>query len=385
MGFLNGRVSFERFKVEGNAPATFDETQLSILEQFAIGNQGALTADGTEVGYAGGDHILDLSFDLEKNIVNDALHASMRVDTNKPPGDLVKAYMKMELRALSADNPSGYPTKQQRVEAKEAAEQRVHAESQDGRFRRTKVVPFLWDSRQNIVYFGASNLTAIDRFVSLFKESFGLPLSRVTTGTLSWDEAQKRGQARALEDLEPSHFAGPTKKMSVAWVANQYGSRDFLGNEFILWLWWVLEVESDTIRLPDDSTVTCMLNKTLTLECPFAETGKETISSEAPTRLPEAKRAVLAGKWPRKSGIILNRHDEQYELALNAEALSVSSASLPKLDGDSGRQQDEDRIDQLRHLTETVDLLFDTFCRRRLSNHWKDDIKKIRLWVEKDE
>ena len=35
-----------------------------------------------------------------------------------------------------------------------------------------------------------------------------------------------------------------------------------------------------------------MLTKTLSLECPRGQTGKETISSEGPTKLPEAMRAL---------------------------------------------------------------------------------------------
>ena len=37
-------------------------------------------------GWSGGDHVLDTSFDLAKNVVNDALHLALRVDTDKVPG-----------------------------------------------------------------------------------------------------------------------------------------------------------------------------------------------------------------------------------------------------------------------------------------------------------
>lgn len=384
MGFLAGRASFERFRVGGRELHGFDQRHVDILERHAIG-RGALAADGVEVGFTAGEHLLDLDFSLEKNVYPDSLHAAVRIDVNKPPADLLKAYTQLELGALAAQNPSGYPTRQQRQEARQAAQERCHEESKTGKFRRMKQYSFLWDVRTGVVYFGSSSQTAMERFVSLFKEAFDRPLSRLTSGVLALDGASKRNQTRALEDLSPAVFAGPKRKISVAWVADQFGSRDFLGNEFLLWLWWVTLEQSDVLSLADDSTVTCWLNKTLTLECPMNETGRETLSSDAPTKLPEAKRAALGGKLPRKTGITLVRHDAQYDLTLQAESLSVGSANLPKGEAESGRPAQEERIEQLRHLSETIDLAFDAFCRRRLSSAWQEDLPRIRGWLESED
>ena len=97
----------------------------------------------------------------------------------------------------------------------------------------------------------------------------------------------------------------------------------------MLWLWYVTDTISDTVKLSDESDATFMLARTLTLECPRGETGHETITHEGPTRLPEAKRAVRSGKLPRKVGLTLVRHSEQFELTLHAETLGVDSAKLP--------------------------------------------------------
>ena len=72
-----------------------------------------------------------------------------------------------------------------------------------------------------------------------------------------------------------------------------------------------------------------MLAKTLTLDCPRGETGRDSLTDDAPTRLPEAFRALQSGKLPRKAGLILVRHGAQYELTLQAETLAVSGAGCP--------------------------------------------------------
>ena len=84
MGFFSGRITYVRYRVSGSSPLPFGEDVLEKVEQHAIGRHGSGDpADGVSTGWAGGDHVLDTTFDLAKNIVNDALHLAMRVDTDK--------------------------------------------------------------------------------------------------------------------------------------------------------------------------------------------------------------------------------------------------------------------------------------------------------------
>ena len=125
-----------------------------------------------------------------------------------------------------------------------------------------------------------------------------------------------------------------------------------------------------------------MVAKTLTLDCPRGETGRDQLTNEGPTRLPEAFRALQAGKLPRKAGLILVRHGIQYELTLQAETLAVSGANLPKPEGVSGREAQVARIDSLRHLVETLDLLYDAYGRRRTGPEWSGELGRIRRWLQ---
>src|SRR6202140_1047855 len=114
MGFLSGRVTCMRFRVGGRAPRTFGQDHLDALAANAIGKQRIASGDGSQAGWIAADHIFDTSFDLAKNVVNDALHIAMRVDEVKMPGDLVRAYYQVELQALAATNPSGHPSSKQK-------------------------------------------------------------------------------------------------------------------------------------------------------------------------------------------------------------------------------------------------------------------------------
>src|SRR5262249_47692316 len=101
-------------------------------------------------------------------------------------------------------------------------------------------------------------------------------------------------------------------------------------------------------------------------------------------RLPEALRALQSGKLPRKAGLILVRHGAEYELTLQAETLQVSGASLPKAEGVrlSPFENKIARLESIRHLAQTLDLLFDAYLRRRTSSVWSDDLGRIRRWLQ---
>ena len=379
MGYFTGRVSFLRFAVGGPAPQLFDDEHLDRLREHVAGRQAVAAADGVEVGWAGGKSVLDLDFDLAKNVVNDALQFDLRVDTDRLPGDLLKAYYEADLTALSKDNPSGFASAKQKREAKESARDRLEAEAKDGRFKRRKCTPVLWDRAANEVLFGATSTTHADRLMELFERTFGSPLELLTAGRQA-ERAAANLRLTGVADA-PSGFV-PGAGDEVAWVPGG-GTPDFLGNEYLLWLWFQTDWGSDTLAVGDGSEVTLMPARTLTLECPRGVTGSETIASDGPTRLPEARRAVQAGKLPRKMGLTLVRHDQQYELALHAETLAVGSCKMPDLPEDvtAARAKLEERATQVRELVETLDLLYARFLTVRLSPEWAGELERVRRWL----
>jgi hypothetical protein len=383
MGFLSGRVNFSRYRVAGRAPKLFGPEHLERLAAHAIGKHRQLKGDGVEAGWIAGDHILDTRFDLAKNIINDTLHFELRVDTQKAPPDLLRAYTQVELEGLAAGNPSGIASARQKREARQAARERLESEAGDGRFLRRRSYPILWDNQTNELLAGANSDAVVDRLHGLFQQTFGHSFERVGAGQRAFLLAELREQTRGVDDASPSAFAPGGAAGELAWLPDEV-SRDFLGNEFLLWLWYVLEEESDTIELLDGSGVTVLMARTLVLECPRGQFGKESISSDSPPRLPEARRAIQAGKLPRKAGLTLVRHDRQYEVTLHAETLAVSSARLPAPEEENDRARLEERITLLRHLLETLDLLYDAFGRRRAGGSWSKELARIRKWLARD-
>ena len=387
MGFLSGPVTLECFRVGGEQPRQFGPEHVKILERFAIGQTETSSLEQADVGFLAGGHLFDLDFGLEKNVIGEALHCAVRIDTNQIPAAVRKAWLQIELAALTADSPSGRPTKVQRQEAKEAVAARCEEEAKSGRFRRMQQFPVLWDARQGILYFGGTSAAAGEQCCDLYSRAFEFELGRLTAGRRAQEWAAEAKRRKALEEVTPSAFRPGDARAEIAWWNNESGNFDFLGNEFLLWLWWRWETQSDTIALPDDSEVTGMFARTLSLQCPRDESGKETITAESPVRLPEAAQAIRTGKLPRKAGLILVRHGEQYELTLQAETFTISGAKIRTEDTEEAAEGQgilEQRIESVRGLHETVALLFRAFCEQRIGKNWPGELEQMRRWLKTD-
>ena len=195
MGFLSGPLAFERYVVS-DGPQRFDDEHIQALAEFAIGNVESADEDQPDIGFIAGQHLFDTDFKLEKNIVNDALLASIRIDTNKVPASLRQAWLKMELAALAADNPSGRPTKAQRQQAKETVDARCVDELKSGKYRKMKQYSFMWDARDSVLYLGATSETVSELTNDLLNQAFGISLERVSSGTLAEAWARKLAKPR---------------------------------------------------------------------------------------------------------------------------------------------------------------------------------------------
>src|SRR5438105_2998451 len=106
--------------------------ELDLIEELRLrrwARENYVPADERETGWTAGEHVLDTDFGLAKNVINDTLHFDLRVDVDRLPADLLRAYTAVELKALTKDNPSGFPSARQKREAKETARERLEAEA----------------------------------------------------------------------------------------------------------------------------------------------------------------------------------------------------------------------------------------------------------------
>lgn len=385
MPFPSGNVSFRQFVVIGQAPSSVDEQLIDKVK----GATFAESTDEVSYGWVGGRHLYDLDFNFENNVLDDAMHFGLRIDTNQVPGPVKKSYLALEEAALAADNPSGFISKLQKKEAKEIVQQRVEEEQKTGKFRRSKMIPILWDLGRGRLY-AAITGKALEKLMEIFERTFGLQLAAVTAGTIARDFLGVRGQSGAFEDLRPTKFTESEFDATYPWSDKFMTVKDFLGDEFLLWALWQTQEEGDTIPtlLPDGPfrNVTLMFDRSLGLECSFGQTGKHQITGSGPDRLPETREAIRSGKVPRKAGVTAMIADSQYEFTFNPEAFAFGGTKLPDIENaDSPRVAFEERIKLISDLCQGMERLFQAFVDARTNGSWTYTLGKIVAWISPED
>ena len=111
----------------------------------------------------------------------------------------------------------------------------------------------------------------------LFADTFGYGLTAIDAGHYAVRWAERTRHKKGMDAARPAAFIAGSGTTDIAWVKDP-ASLNYLGNEFFLWLWFVLETEGDAVTLADKSEATVMLARTLHLECPKARSGSNRIA-----------------------------------------------------------------------------------------------------------
>jgi hypothetical protein len=385
MGFSSGSVSFRRFRVVGKSPKSVTQAMLDKLAEHVVTPGEFGVPPEEEWGWVGGRHVLDTLFNFERNVFADAIHFALRIDTNKVPPELKKAWAAIEEDSIAAENPSGFISKNQKKDVKDSIRGKVEDALREGHYRRSKLLPVLWDLPSQTVYCGATG-KSFEKLAELFERTFGLELVPVSAGSLGLTISEDSGKRRDYEDFRPTRFVhgpeGESQHPEYPWVAKGPQPKDFLGNEFLLWLWHEADNRTGVIGTDAAGDVTIYLDKVLDLDCAYGQSGRDTLKGDGPTQMPEARDALRSGKVPRKAGMIIDSNRQQYTFTFSAEGLSLATVKLPDVeDADNPRTVFEERITLLRDLCAAIDGLFESFLKVRGSSAWEGYVNGVRRWI----
>src|SRR6476620_8153428 len=182
MGFDSGSVAFRRFAVVGETSREVTEGMLEKLGEHAL-KEGEIGVEEVEYGWSGGRHIYDQEFSFENNVFADCLFFALRVDTNKVPGIVKKAYTLLEEAAVAKDNPSGFISKAQKRDVRDSVRAKIEEEMKSGKFRRSTLIPLWWDVARGVVYSSASGGN-FEKLAELFERTFSCELAALSAGSL---------------------------------------------------------------------------------------------------------------------------------------------------------------------------------------------------------
>jgi len=392
MPFQSGTVSFARFDVEGG-PSEPDGEALEALGAHVIRPPAVGAAPQIQAGWVAPGHVYDTDFDAEAVLFGPHMLFGLRIDTNRLPAEIRRAHRAMAEAARSADSETGFTSRREKRDAREEADEQCRRELATGRHVRSRMLPVLWNVRKRLLYCPVFSDTAAGALRDLFEATFNAALEPLSAGGLARRLLARRGARRDYEDLTPSPFTSPPAAARgeegrdvstpvAPWSFAGPEPKDFLGNEFLIWLWAQSEIESALIET-SRGEVAVAIDRALDMDCAWNVTGKLTLRADQPTRLPEPARALQIGKWPRKAGLIVAARGEQWEFMFQADRFLITGCKIPRPEEApaSPREAIEQRLASLEALDEAMVGLFDVFLTKRTSSAWPAERQTIGHWI----
>lgn len=204
-------------------------------------------------------------------------------------------------------------------------------------------------------------------------------------------EAAGRAAKRRVSSSSPS-VEVEKPDTAAAEAAPQQGSfgfdttHGFLGEEFLLWLWYRFETDGGDFRLGvrsfgisfDDLLVFAPLGD---------DDTQQTLRRGMPTKSAQALAALRLGHRLAKARLILgDNHGHQWSLTLDGTRMVFGAVSLPADDEgcESSEDRTEDRAGNWLGIFEAVAALFARFIDVRISDEWTHlEAPAITAWMRR--
>ena len=159
---------------------------------------------------------------------------------------------------------------------------------------------------------------------------------------------------------------------------------EFLGAEFITWLWFCESTRGGFFDLGGDlGQVEVSFADRLTMSSTAFDEQEDIFKGGRPTTSLEAQMALRLGKLARQAKLSISQGEQEWQLVLKSAPLMMSAIKLPEIVVQSGQSQFYERMFLLEHLERIYKALYQGFLEERLSDRWHDEILgQINSWVQ---
>jgi hypothetical protein len=168
--------------------------------------------------------------------------------------------------------------------------------------------------------------------------------------------------------------------------------KQFIGQEFLTWLWFKSEERGGTICLPDSGDIQLVFEKHMLLESGEGESNERLICKGLQTELVEARTGLQVGKKLEQARIFMAKGEYEWRFSLTGGLGDFRNLKVPKTMAAGEESNDPaaiegrilERIALIEDAYRTVDEMFKMFLLVRISEEWTEEVKKVNSWINKD-
>ena len=170
-------------------------------------------------------------------------------------------------------------------------------------------------------------------------------------------------------------------------VAVAYDRYQFLGEEFLTWLWFVIENDQDHIKKFDQDFVALEIGNRIVFENRRKESAERITIKGDGASLEEGFLALSKGALVTELNMVYKSAELSWQFTLKGESLNFSSLNLPTIALPESEEDFEGFVLEKIYLYDKVLAFFNNifahFVKTRLSNSWQTKVvPEIRNWIQ---
>ena len=170
-------------------------------------------------------------------------------------------------------------------------------------------------------------------------------------------------------------------------VAVAYNRYKFLGDEFLTWLWFIIEKDPDVIKRLDKDFVSLEVGNRIVFENRRKESVERITIKGDGANLEEGILALQKGAMVTELKVVYKSGEQKYEFSLKGESLNISSLNVPNTALPETKEDLEGVVNEkIFHYDKVLQLLenlFSHFIKLRVSNTWQNKtVPLIRKWIQ---
>ena len=130
-------------------------------------------------------------------------------------------------------------------------------------------------------------------------------------------------------------------------VAVAYNRFRFIGDEFLTWLWFVIENEPDKLKTADKDLYALEVGNRLVLENRRKDSLERITIKGDEAGLEEALLALKKGSMVTEINLVFRQADKKWQFNLKGESLNISSFKVPETARPETKEDLETHYDSL--------------------------------------
>ena len=170
-------------------------------------------------------------------------------------------------------------------------------------------------------------------------------------------------------------------------LAVAYNRYKYLGNEFLTWLWFMMETDRSGLAFPETESTALEIGNRIVLEN-HRQNRDETITIKGDgAGLEEGVLALKKGALVTEISLIMKAPEAEWRFQLKGESLNITGLKPPEKNPAEKSEDVEERVlEQIAHVERAADLvhqLYQQFIQKRLSEDWTETVVPgITRWID---